>query len=76
MTAAYHAGQGQVTAWLSDPGRSPDGITLNMEGFPDGPTKSYVGRVTQDYGIYQALYFEEDPVPADSDAAFVDGAPN
>lgn len=76
VTAAYHAGQGQVTAWLSDPGRSPDGITLNMEGFPDGPTKSYVGRVTQDYGIYQALYFEEDPVPADSDAAFVDGAPN
>ena len=76
VTAAYHAGQGQVTAWLSDPGRSNNGITLNMDGIPDGPTKSYVGRVTQDYGIYQALYFEEDPVPADSDAAFVDGAPN
>ena len=71
VTAAYHAGQGQVTSWLSDPGRSNDGITLNMDGIPDGPTKSYVGRVTQDYGIYQAIYFTENPFPADSDASVV-----
>lgn len=76
VAAAYHAGQGQITAWLSDPARSDDGITLNMDGIPDGPTKSYIGRVTQDYGIYQALYFQEDPLPADSTASFTDNVPD
>lgn len=64
VTAAYHAGQGQVTTWLSDPEKSKDGITLDPDALGDGPTKTYIGRVTQDYGIYKALYFTEDPQPA------------
>ena len=66
VTAAYHAGQGQVTAWLSDPAKSPDGITLDPNALGDGPTKTYIGRVTQDYGIYNALYFEKVDLPADA----------
>ena len=57
VTAAYHAGQGEVTGWLSDPGMSQDGVTIELENMMDGPTKRYVGRVTQDYGIYDALYY-------------------
>lgn len=64
VTAAYHAGQGQVTAWLSDPEKSSDGITLDLEALGDGPTKNYVRRVTQDYGIYNVLCFAEDPMSA------------
>ena len=57
VACAYHAGQGQVTAWLSDPALSDDGVTLHLERMADGPTKTYVGRVTKAYGIYQALYY-------------------
>lgn len=59
VAAAYHAGQGQVATWLSDPSLSPDGINLNLEAMEDGPTKTYARRVTESYGIYQVLYFEE-----------------
>ncbi len=58
VICAYHAGQGSVTAWLSDPLISEDGVTLQLTRLPDGPTKSYAGRVTKAYGIYQVLYFE------------------
>ena len=57
VACAYHAGQGQVTAWLSDPLLSSDGINLELEKMTDGPTKTYAGRVIQAYGIYQTLYF-------------------
>lgn len=57
VTAAFHAGQGQVYTWLSDPDLSPDGRTLNVTAMNDGPTKQYIGRVTEDYGIYRVLYF-------------------
>ena len=67
VSAAYHAGQGQVTGWLSDPEKSPDGITLDLNALGDGPTKTYIGRVTQDYGIYNALYFTEDDLSPDTD---------
>lgn len=60
VSAAYHAGQTQVTRWLSDPSISSDGVTLPLEKLPDGPTKQYAGRVTTAYGIYQALLYPLD----------------
>ena len=57
VSAAYHAGQGQVKVWLSDPQLSEDGYTMPLENLPEGRTKIYVGRVTRDYGIYQDKYF-------------------
>lgn len=66
VTAAYHAGQGTVSNWLADRAYSPDGRTLPLERMVDGPTKIYAGRVTQAYGIYDALYFNTfNPVAAD-----------
>lgn len=61
VACAFHAGQGEVRSWLSDPDRSMDGMTLQLDQLPDGPTKTYAGRVNRDYGIYQALYFTPDP---------------
>ena len=69
VTAAYHAGQGQVKVWLSDPLLSEDGYTLTQASLPEGPTKNYVGRVTRDYGIYQEKYFTPVELPADPDPA-------
>ncbi len=57
VSAAYHAGQTTVTQWLSDPEKSDDGITINPDRLTDGPTKQYIGRVTQTYGIYQTLLY-------------------
>ncbi len=67
VAAAYHAGQGQVKVWLSDPALSADGYTLNLDAMPEGPTKNYAGRVTRDYGIYQEKYFAPALRPADVD---------
>ena len=75
VSAAYHAGQTTVTQWLSDPTRSSDGVTLDVDRLTDGPTKQYIGRVTQTYGIYQSLLYPDeafgapDAVPALSSAA-------
>ena len=60
VTAAYHAGQGQVKVWLSDPLLSENGYSLPIESLPEGPTKNYVGRVLRDYGIYREKYFSTD----------------
>ena len=60
VACAYHAGQGTVTSWLSDPLISEDGVTLSLVRLPDGPTKTYAGRVTKAYGIYQDLYYSAD----------------
>ena len=60
VACAYHAGQGTVTSWLSDPLISEDGVTLSLARLPDGPTKTYAGRVTKAYGIYQDLYYSAD----------------
>lgn len=57
VACAYHAGQGQVTAWLSDTRYSNDGIYLDLSRMSDGPTKTYAERVIHAYGIYQALYY-------------------
>ena len=58
VACAYHAGQGKVTAWLSDPLISSDGVKLDLNRMTDGPTKTYARRVIRAYGIYQTLYFD------------------
>ena len=63
MASAYHAGQTTVTGWLSDPAMSPDGLSLSLSGMKDGPTKTYAGRVTQAYAIYDALFYQTAPAP-------------
>lgn len=60
VICAYHAGQGEISSWLSNPLYSSDGKTLNQASLPEGPTKIYAGRVTRDYGIYKAKYFDSD----------------
>ncbi len=65
VVCAYHAGQGEISSWLFNPAYSSDGLTLNLSSLPEGPTKIYAGRVTRDYGIYKAKYFDQsDPVPS------------
>lgn len=69
VSAAYHAGQSTVTQWLSDPAKSSDGVTLNVDRLSDGPTKQYVGRVTQTYGIYQTLLYPDEAFGAADDVS-------
>lgn len=69
VVCAYHAGQGEISAWLSNPLYSTDGKKLNMENLPDGPTKTYAGRVTRDYGIYQVKHFQENGSDSAGDPA-------
>ncbi len=59
VASAYHAGQGTVTRWLSDESKTRDGVSLNLDSLSDGPTKTYAGRVTQAYAIYEALYYPQ-----------------
>lgn len=71
VSAAYHAGQTTVTQWLSDRTKSADGISLDLDKLSDGPTKQYIGRVTQTYGIYQSLLYPDEAfgaVPAGDSA--------
>ncbi len=60
VCAAYHAGQTAVTQWLSDPDKSDDGVSLNYDALLEGPTKQYIGRVTQSYGTYQSLLYPDE----------------
>lgn len=69
VSAAYHAGQSTVTQWLSDPAKSSDGVTLDLDRLSDGPTKQYVGRVTQTYGIYQTLLYPDEAFGAADDVS-------
>ena len=69
VACAYHAGQGTVTAWLCDSLISEDGVTLSLARLPDGPTKTYAGRVIKAYGIYQKLYYEAPRPDAGADAS-------
>ena len=73
VVCAYHAGQGEISSWLANPSISSDGMTMAVDRLPEGPTKTYAGRVTRDYGIYQAKYFA--PVLPDADAADAADAP-
>ncbi len=65
VSCAYHAGQGTVTSWLSDPLISQDGLTLSLSSLVSGPTKTYAERVTKAYGVYQVLYFQSPETPSD-----------
>ncbi|MBR1822110.1 MAG: lytic transglycosylase domain-containing protein [Clostridia bacterium] len=56
-TAAYHAGQGQVDAWLANPEYSADGKTLTQ--IPSEATDTYVKRVLKYYEKYCELYAPE-----------------
>ena len=56
-TAAYHAGQGKVDEWLSNPELSADGRTL--EKIPSQATDTYVKRVLKYYEKYVQLYAQE-----------------
>ncbi len=57
VAAAYHAGQGNVSVWLRNPGYSEDGIHLDIERIPTDDTRWYVREVIRDYAIYDALYY-------------------
>ena len=72
VTCAYHAGQGEITSWLSNRNYSSDGRTLTLDLLPEGPTKQYAGRVTRDDGIYQEKYFSSD---SSTDNTPVDSVP-
>ena len=75
VTAAYHAGQTTVTQWLSNRSMSPDGMTIPLDNLMDGPTKTYAGRVTQAYGIYQALLYPDQPFEESVSVAHGTSAP-
>jgi soluble lytic murein transglycosylase len=55
-TAAYHAGQGTVDRWLSDPAYSPDGASLSAIEYDT--TSVYVERVLDYYEYYVNAYAE------------------
>lgn len=50
ITCAYHAGQGNVKSWLKK--YSSDGKTLTVDQIPTSDTRSYAGKVMNDYAVY------------------------
>lgn len=61
VACAYHAGQGEIANWRAQPGMLNEKGGLILEKLRDGPSKNYARKVTEDYGVYQRLYFQEDP---------------
>lgn len=55
--AAYHAGRGQVNAWLRDTQYSSDGKTLEV--IPSRDTNHYVYKVMKAVNVYNNLYEKE-----------------
>ncbi|MBQ7887403.1 MAG: lytic transglycosylase domain-containing protein [Clostridia bacterium] len=58
IVCAYHAGQGNVDAWLKNPEYSSDGVTLDV--IPTKDTAAYASRVLRARDVYRKYYF---PVP-------------
>lgn len=58
IVCAYHAGQGNVDAWLKKPEYSSDGVTLDV--IPTQDTAAYASRVLRARDVYRKYYF---PVP-------------
>ena len=58
IVCAYHAGQGNVDAWLKNPQYSSDGVTLDV--IPTDDTATYASRVLRARDVYRKYYF---PVP-------------
>ena len=65
IVCAYHAGQGNVDAWLKNPAYSSDGVTLDT--IPTQDTAAYCSRVLRARDVYRKYYFpQETTVPADA----------
>lgn len=56
IVCAYHAGQGNVDSWLSNPQYSKDGVTLDV--IPTKDTAAYASRVLRARSVYQKYYFK------------------
>lgn len=56
MICAYHAGQGNVDSWLSNPAYSSDGVTLDV--IPTEDTAAYASRVLRARDVYRKYYFQ------------------
>lgn len=57
IVCAYHAGQGNVDSWLSNPDYSHDGKTLDV--VPTSDTAAYSDRVLRARDVYVKYYFPE-----------------
>lgn len=55
IVCAYHAGQGNVDAWLANPEYSSDGVTLDV--IPTQDTATYASRVLRARDVYRKYYF-------------------
>ena len=55
LVCAYHAGQGNVDAWLKNPEYSRDGVTLDV--IPTKNTAAYASRVLRARDVYRKYYF-------------------
>ena len=55
VACAYHAGQGNVRAWLEK--YSSDGQRLTLAQIPMADTRNYAGKVMNAYAIYQQYYY-------------------
>ena len=64
VVCAYHAGQGNVDSWLTNPLYSSDGITLTT--IPTDDTAKYAKRVLSAYEVYEKYYY---PPAQDADGA-------
>ena len=65
---AYHAGQGNVDAWLRNPLYSQDGVTLIR--IPTEDTARYANRVLSAMAVYEKYYFPlTTPTPELPDSA-------
>ena len=65
IVCAYHAGQGNVDAWLANPLYSSDGVTLDT--IPTQDTAAYASRVLRARDVYRKYYFPADETqPAES----------
>ena len=61
IVCAYHAGQGNVDAWLANPLYSSDGVTLDT--IPTRDTAAYASRVLRARDVYRKYYFPADGEP-------------
>ncbi|MBQ8619275.1 MAG: lytic transglycosylase domain-containing protein [Clostridia bacterium] len=64
IVCAYHAGQGNVDAWLKNPEYSSDGVSLDV--IPTQDTSAYASRVLRARDVYRKYYF---PAPTPHPAA-------
>ncbi|MBQ8081184.1 MAG: lytic transglycosylase domain-containing protein [Clostridia bacterium] len=57
VACAYHAGHGNVDAWLQR--YSQDGRTLTIEEIPKSDTRAYAKKVVDSYAIYLENYYQD-----------------